>query len=1254
MYLKEIVINGFKSFADRTRIDLKPGITAIVGPNGCGKSNIVDAIRWVLGEQSAKALRGGSMHDVIFSGTDKRKPLPFCEVELVFSDCEKDLGTAFNEVSIVRRVSREDSSDYFLNGKSCRLKDIQRLFMDTGVGRVSYSFMVQGQIDQILSANPAERRTLFEEAAGITRYKAQRKEALGKLAMVDQNLARITDVIDEISRQIGSLKRQASKALRYKRTQHRLRHLDLAALAHQFSTRRTTVAELETEAGTLRENVAQQRNALREREEKLAETKVLRAELFQKIEQGTQIAFALRSEKENAEAQAQMAEVRQNDLRERIAQVEQESVALESRRAELEARLQGNVSDKEQHVGNVEGADEVYRKSQRELEKLLAELSAADRELARERQELLMSEGEITRHRATVTNIEVELRTSESRHAEIANTLAQMREERHTLAARFSEIQSVAEMRRAEYARARQEVADAQEHGKALIAQFREQQQKISQLDRVVARTSAQLAVLEQQQAKFEGFSAGAKAILRGELGESVPSETAFALNTLLEIPDAENATAIEALLGAASESLIFDSAVSVPAVARILAEREAGSAYLADTKIARSRFVATSAESGVPAFLKPAVSLFSVKNEALESSVRVLFARCFVCDYVADFLDYLKENPGFDFLIVASVDGATVDCRGFIHSGGNNRIGSVFQRQNELRQLKERLVAENDSLTDANQRSMEIQSEMDANEAETERRRVYASEIAQEISNINADERSAEKALSDNAAAVARQENLLAEFEDNRDRAKMRMEEAQTGLVAKEAEIGAHKERISVGESRLLALRRDAEMRRDALNEVRFDLAQKKQQLELFERELAEVRSQIEDIATRLATRNREKEMMFSQIAAFGEQAENARSRAEQLAGTIAEAASALEAQRAELGRMESEAENLDRSLMAEREILRESETRLNALDVRLTEESSQCTFVSEKVSTEYQLDVTSLDWKQNLWLADEEFETKVRFDELEDEDGAETEVRPKARRERGDPTEEDLAAMDNTDWQPILREIASLRDRLNSMGAVNHTAIEEYAELRERYTFLKTQSDDLWNSKNELVKAIDEINATSQKLFTETFEQIRKNFKFTFERLFHGGESDLQLIQSEDVLDSGIEIIARPPGTKLRSISLLSGGQRTMTAVALLFGIYMVKPSPFCVLDELDAPLDDANVGRFTDIVREFTRYSQFLVVTHNKRTVSAANTIYGVTMQERGVTQVLSMRYNSDSGDTETVSLEGRGRGTFDMAR
>lgn len=1251
MYLKEIVINGFKSFADRTRIGLSPGITAIVGPNGCGKSNIVDAIRWVLGEQSAKALRGGSMHDVIFSGTDKRKPLRFCEVELVFADCEKELGTAFNEVSVMRRVSREDASDYFLNGKACRLKDIQRLFMDTGIGRVSYSFMVQGQIDQILSANPAERRTLFEEAAGITRYKAQRKEALGKLALVDQNLARITDVVEEVSRRMGSLKRQAAKALRFRRAQHRLRHLDLASLAHQYAERDAAAAELEARAGTLREAVAVARDALREREEKLATAKVERAELFRKIEQGTQTAFALRSEKENAEAQIRMAEVRQNDLRERIAQVEQECAALAARRAELEARLQGDASDKQRRVGNVEGADEAYRRSRGELEQLLAELAELDRAVAQERQALLMNEGEITRCRATVTNVEVELRTSESRRAEIANALAQAREERFALDARLAEIRSVAEMKRAELARSRQAVAEAQERAKALAAQFREQQQTISRLDRVVARTSAQANVLEQQQAKFEGFSAGAKAVLGGAMQDAVPAGSAHALNALLEISSPENAAALEALLGAAAEALVFDDGVSVPAVAEALEKKELGGAFFADGKISLRKGAAAPRQD-VPAFLTPAGTLFSVKNPALEPAVRALFDRCFVCGALGDFLRFIEDNPNFDFLLVASADGGTADCRGFVRSGENAESGGVFRRQNEIRLLRERLAAENDALTEATQRSMEIQAEADAAEAKIERLRAAASAVAQEVSDVAADERAAEKALADNETALARQENLLAEFEESRDRATARMEEAQERLFAKEAEIGSAKDRIADGEKRLAELRGNAETRRDALNEVRFDLAQKKQQLELFERELAETRAQIDDMTARIDAREREKDMMSAQIAAFGEQAENARSRSAALEETLAAAAAELDARRADLGKLEAETEALDRSLAGERETLRENEAALSALEVRLTEETSQRAFVVEKVSAEYRLDAAALDWREHLRLADEKFEPETRFEELEEESPGEEEAGAGTARESDAPPAEPDGNAADADWREVQREIAALRDRIDAMGAVNHTAVEEYAELRERYRFLKTQSDDLWNSKNELVAAIDEINGTSQKLFTETFEQIRKNFKFTFERLFRGGESDLQLVQSDDVLESGIEIIARPPGTKLRSISLLSGGQRTMTAVALLFGIYMVKPSPFCVLDELDAPLDDANVGRFTDIVREFTRYSQFLVVTHNKRTVSAANTIYGVTMQERGVTQLLSMRYNADSGDAETVSLESRG--SFDMAR
>ncbi|NBV39442.1 MAG: chromosome segregation protein SMC, partial [Verrucomicrobia bacterium] len=342
MYLKEIVAHGFKSFVDHTRIELGPGITAVVGPNGCGKSNIVDAIRWVLGEQSAKSLRGQSMQDVIFIGTDRRKPMSQCEVELVFTDCERELGTAFAEVSVMRRLYREGASDYFINGKPARLKDIQRLFMDTGVGRMSYSFMVQGQIDQVLSANPAERRTLFEEAAGITRYKSQRKEALNKLSGVDANLARVTDVIGEVGRQIASLRRQASKALRYRRLKHRFTHLDLAWQAKQFFERKAQVERLETEATLCREEVNGLAEDLKNREAALSTTRAARIELAEQVQRAQQALFEIRTARENAEAEARTADLRATDLTQRLKDIRREAAEAEQAIAEFSARLQGS------------------------------------------------------------------------------------------------------------------------------------------------------------------------------------------------------------------------------------------------------------------------------------------------------------------------------------------------------------------------------------------------------------------------------------------------------------------------------------------------------------------------------------------------------------------------------------------------------------------------------------------------------------------------------------------------------------------------------------------------------------------------------------------------------------------------------------------------------------------------------------------------------------------------------------------------
>lgn len=1274
MYLKEVVINGFKSFADRTRIDLRPGITAIVGPNGCGKSNIVDAIRWVLGEQSAKALRGGNMQDVIFSGTDKRKALPLCEVELVFSDCEAQLGTAFNEVSIARRVVRDGGSDYFLNGKPCRLKDVQRLFMDTGIGRESYSFMMQGQIDRILSANPAERRQLFEEAAGITRYKAQRKEALAKLTLVDQNLARVTDVIEEVSRQIGTLRRQASKALRYKRFKHRLTHLDLAWQTHQYAKNRADLIAHEADATRLRATVTTLRDALREREESLAAAKARRSALYARLQEDQQTAFNLRSEKENAEGQAAFADVRAQDLRERTTQVSSELDALEARIGELEASLAGEMATKASQAGEVENSDETYRQRQRDLDLATNATTDTEARLRQERQDFLMSEGEITRHRSAVTTIEVDLKSYQARHADHHNTLHQLREQRLGLDARLAETTQTTEARRAEVAAARSESETLAAEARRLSGEFREVQKQIQDAERAVARTSTQLNLLEQLHAKFEGFSEGAKAILRGDIADLAPAGSAQPLHHILDIPNPEDSALLETLLGTAAEAIVIDDASRLAPLVNALDQKNLGRAIFLSPSPATLPSPTPPDAPADPAalaiHLRPALATLTPRTPAAAARLSALLQDCYYADDLPGFLQYWAEHPSFHFLLVATPAGELVDRRGLIYGGRKAPKGkketTLFQRENEIRALRAQLHEANDNLTNLNVAAMTLQQRMDEADTRIEEQRQRTATLAEELSALQAEERSTRNQLSSHDETISRQENQIAELEATRQHALQRMAVARAGLETKEAELTARRETIASLEQQITARRAETDTARDALNEIRLELATKRQQLQLVDAALASRRAALEDTRARRDTRFAELDTMDAQIQQHTATAQAARARAAQLAETMAATHASLESARLQHASLEQQIEETDTSLRAERDTLQAAENDLKKTELHLAQATSQCAHLTEKISVDYQLDITTLDWKRQLWLADEEFETKLNLDELDDGDDesaqspGKTKENPASAAEagttaasgmptprpkhRGDPTDADLAAMDATDWPPLVREIADLRDRINSMGALNLAAIEEYADLRERHNFLKTQSDDLWNSKNQLTTAIDEINQTSQNLFNDTFGQIRKNFLFTFERLFNGGSSDLTLITAEDPLDSGIEIIARPPGTKLRSISLLSGGQRTMTAVALLFAIYMVKPSPFCVLDELDAPLDDANVGRFTDIVREFTRYSQFLVVTHNKRTVSAADTIYGVTMQERGVTKLLSMRFNKGTNTTEELTAPG----------
>jgi chromosome segregation protein len=1250
MYLKEIVVNGFKSFADRTRIELRPGITAVVGPNGCGKSNIVDAIRWVLGEQSAKSLRAPAMQDVIFSGTDRRKALPQCEVELIFANCEKELGTEFAEVSVSRRLQREGTSDYFINGKPSRLKDIHRLFMDTGVGRMSYSFLVQGQIDQILSANPAERRYLFEEAAGITRYKTQRREALNKLAGVDANLARVTDVISEVGRQIAVLRRQAAKAMRYRRLRHRFTHLDLAWQARQFGERRTQVVDLEARASACRAEAEGVAESLRSREETLSGSRSRRSELSLAVEEDQQALFALRADRDAAEAQARTADLRAEDLSKRLVDIRAEAAEAELQIAEFETRLRGRTDDRSSADGAFSATDAAYREKTAEVENAARMLVEDETRLRRLRQDVLVAEGEMTRARGDLTNLEVDLRGFQTRHQDLTDSVARAVAEQETLARRANECATVVTARHGELTSARNSEQEAVEKGRALLAEFRALQQAISEQDRVVAKLSAQLGLLEQMQARMEGFSEAAKAVLKGEFADTVAAGKASALAELVTVSDSASATALEALLGAASEAVALDSAEILPDLVARIGERDLG----------RAVFQVEAPPSGrpaqqVPSWLRPAASAVKPKSPSHARLVANLFDGCHLCPSLGEFVRWWRANPSFDFFLVATPDGDLVDRRGLVFAGRPRKAAGsgagVFSRESEIRSSRASLESENDRLTALNEKALGLQRDIDAADAEAAARREAVDRASQELSVAQADERSARGTLSAVDERIAREQRQLAEIDASKSEALARRDRAQAVLTTKDADLGRLRQETVQAEGSLETRRQEVESRRNALGDVRLSRAEQLQRLETVGKELAELESRRAEAAARSAARRNEAAQNDRLIGELRGESAAARERSERLRVEAEAAAAELAERRNELARLDAELETEDRVLAVDRDRLRDAESRLKSLEVSLAEQGSQCGFIAEKVRTEHQLEVADVDWRLQLWLADGEPEGLSALEDLDEtEDGEAAAPTPRTPVRRPDPSAEDLAAMESADWPPLVREVADLRDRISGMGSVNLVAVEEYSSLRERHGFLTAQSDDLWKSKEELTKAIEELNQTSLQLFTETFDQVRKNFKFTFERLFVGGTADLEMVQSEDPLESGIDIIARPPGTKLRTITLLSGGQRAMTAVALLFAIYMVKPSPLCVLDELDAPLDDTNVGRFTDIVREFTIFSQFLVITHNKRTVSAADAIFGATMQEKGVTRLFSMRFNREKDEAEPSSPGGG----FTMAR
>jgi chromosome segregation protein len=1259
MYLKALKLHGFKSFADNTTLRFEPGVTAIVGPNGCGKSNVADSIRWVLGEQSAKALRGGKMQDVIFEGADTRKPAQMCEVSLLLTDCEKQLGTEFHEVEIMRRVYRDGQSEYSLNGQACRLKDIQKLFMDTGIGRTSYSIMAQGQIDQILSSKPEERRAVFEEAAGITKYKSARREALQKLALTDTNLARVADVIGEVSRQIGSLRRQAAKAMRYKRLNHRLRHLALAWSGYHYADLSATLGALEAKVGALRTEAETRRESLESQQTELDEKKAQRSRLNQRVQDAQQAVFDLRSQKEAAENAANLAEIRRSGLEDRLSSSRDTLGEIDMQLREVSAQVDTGAQDKQMQLGLLGSSDAVFQQHNREVAIAEGELNKLEQDLNQAKFQLLQIDSTVARLRTDCSGYEVDQKTSVHKHESLAQEIESVRQEVSGATQMAAEAEARAEAAQADKSRVQAEAAAAQQAITDLTREFREAQRKLSEIDRALAQRTARLRLLQQLQERWEGFGEGAKAVLQGRLDAALAGNKAVPITQGLAVKP-EFGKAIEAILGAAAEAISVSDLATAQRILAQLENEQIGAAVLNVAELSAASTQAIELPAGLIRALD-AVTDTDPAHPALG-----LLRESYVADDLSAFLEFWKANPAFSFLAVVTRKGDLVDRRGLIFGGfhgSKKSANSIVQREIDLRETAKALADEQKAHDDQKAVIDALNLRLTEAEQTLEQRRADVLTCTQTMASAQAEQRNAVRAAEDIGNRLNRMENDLVSLEQARNEAHARWEKAQAGLAQADGIATQGREKIAATEARINEIRTDRDMKRETLAQARLELAERRQKVEVLDRGLGEMERRRLQLSELLVQRQTEIETWTEQTTQLEAEASEQRARAAQIAETFSVAQEQVEAVRVGLVDIERDINALESAQVSVRQEADASHGQLSTHEIKLAENRQRAQFLIEEVTREFQTDVAAIDWKHQLWHADDEPEGVKPLDLDEDDDdspeaaptpapaaaaaegeavAAEGEATPKRRRKkkeaRGEPTEKDLAALESTDWPAMKVETDALRQRLAGMGAVNLVAIEEYAELKQRYDFLHGQVTDLTTAKTELIKAIDEINQTSLQQFQVTFEQIKKNFEYTFLTLFGGGRAHLELIAAEDILESGIEIVAQPPGTKLKGITLLSGGQKTLTAVALLFALYMVKPSPFCLLDELDAPLDESNIGRFTELLKKFVNESQFIIITHNKRTVSAASAIYGVTMEERGVSKTVSMKFNAQLGEPE----------------
>jgi chromosome segregation protein len=1188
--LKRLELVGFKSFAERTAFDFSAGLTGIIGPNGSGKSNVVDAVKWVLGEQSAKSLRGGEMTDVIFNGSASRRSLGMAEVNLLFDNTRRVLASEAPEVCITRRVFRSGESEYQINGQSCRLKDIKDLFLGSGAGTDAYAIIEQGRVELLLQNSPKERRAIFEEAAGISRFKARKTESLRRLERVAGNLERLRDILDEVEKNLRTVRLQAAKAQRHQEYTTRLRELRVGLSLREYHQLGTQLASETARLEALREALTHQHTQADDGERELArlETELGQVEgaLAEVENERATARQKIAAENARRDSESAAAAETERDLsrtRTQVAVLSRESAALMEANRFAEAELERVEAEAREKGQRVEALEAALADQEMRLNRLQEDIARFRGDHLEQMRLMAQFDNSAVTHRATLDNLLRERDRLRARGRQASDTLTVLQEESDELAAEDEAVQAkLAASREAQSALRleRERLNDSREELSRRAADLRAE--KTGRLSRI--------EVLEELERAHEGLGTGVREVL-DRLQQtpgwgSVHGLVADALTVRRDF-----APLIDIALGSVAQRFLVRDWAELERALRQGEPLAGRVAFVPMTLTQRPAALEDPPDHpGLAAFAERVV-----RCDIPGLTERLLGSTLLVRDLQAA-REILAEAPGYRCV---TVSGDLLEADGTLTTGSPAAEAGILSRRSELLELRDEVRRLDRRLANVDREANTVREKLAALDERAERARAELDSLTEQAQDV----KWRIGQLTQRREAIAGEVELSRSEAENLSEEIERLEDALADAAGRheqaEAEVQATKQKQEQAEREARVLEAERDAARQQLTTDRVVLATVQERLSSLrasrqqrEADLAARQAEREQAARRLASLQRRREDLLASLLHSGTSLANWYCRLESAERTLREGQQIrgdLRHRRAVL----SERVQANRAGWQERQQAAHERELAVASLVHLREA------ISQRLIDDYQLQLEEI-YQQALMNGD-------------------TFAGP------APSTDPETGATLSPE-----EETAELRRKLAKLGSVNLEALVELTEIEERHAGLQAQYDDLVEARRELDSIISRINEDSRKLFTETFEAIRHHFQALFRKLFGGGQADVILEEGVDILDSGIEIMARPPGKELSSISLMSGGEKTMTAVALLLAIFRSKPSPFCILDEVDAALDEANVGRFTDALREFTEQSQFILITHHKRTQASCDILFGVTMAEPGISSRYAVRF------------------------